>query len=47
MTEMNVTSALELLLPRERAMVATFLTQQTELDACGTVIGTSSSEFCL
>lgn len=44
---MNVTSALELLLPRERALVVAFLAQQTELDPCGTVIGTSSSEFWL
>ncbi len=47
MMEMNVTSALELLIPRERAVVVAFLAQQTEPGARGTALGTSSSEFWL
>ncbi|MCY3954236.1 MAG: hypothetical protein OXG69_17125 [bacterium] len=47
MMEMNVTSALELLIPRERAVVVAFLAQQTEPDARETAPGTSSSEFWL
>lgn len=44
---MNVTGALELFIPRERAVVVAFLAQQTEPDAGGTALGTSSSEFWL
>ena len=45
--KMNAAGALELLIPRERAVVVAFLAQQTELDAGGTALGTSSSEFWL
>lgn len=44
---MNVTSALELVIPRERAVVVAFFAQLKELDASGTALGTSSSEFWL
>ena len=47
MTGVNVAGALELLIPRERAVVVAFLAQHTALDACGTALGTSSSEFWL
>lgn len=44
---MNLASALELLIPRERAVVVAFLAQLTELVASGTALGKSSSEFWL